>query len=614
VEPPTKDVITPDVARTLDGLFRERVRRSPERPAYQGFDRTSGGWRTLTWAEAGAQVARWRAALEGEGLAPGDRVAIALRNSPEWVFFDQAALALGLVVVPLYVDDRAENVAYILADSGARLLLLQDPVAWRRLVPYLDRLPALGRVVALAAAKSGAPADPGGPPLVLAEDWLPAAGGPLADRAGDGDALASIVYTSGTTGRPKGVMLTHRNLLAVTGAVHQVIHVYQEDLFLSFLPLSHALERTGGYYLPLTAGACVAFARSVQQLAEDLQAVRPTVLIAVPRVFERFYGRIHQQLAGASPLRRWLFERTVAIGWRRFERSQGRAAWSPGLLLWPILARLVAGKVIGRLGGRLRIAVSGGAALAPAVARVFVGLGLRLLQGYGLTETSPVISVNTLENDDPMSVGPPLPGIEVRVSEEGELLVRGPWVMRGYWSNREATAKVLDADGWLHTGDLVEIREGRIYITGRLKDILVLSNGENVPPADMEGVITLDPLFDHAMLVGEGRPFIGALLVLSPEAWPAFAEGLGVDPRDPASLAAPAVLAAVQARVDGLLKGFPGYAKVRRVVLSLEPWTVDNGLLTPTLKLKRALVLERFGEPVERLYREGPAAPRRRPA
>ena len=610
----TKDIIGPGTTQTLDGIFRERVRRSPGEPAYRSFDRTTGEWQSRTWAEVAAEVGRWQAALAGEGLAPGERVALALRNGPDWVYFDQAALGLGLVVVPLYVEDRPDNLAHILADSGATVLLLQDAPAWRRLAPHLAGLGALRRVLVLSRGRSPEDLDDEDSRLAVVSDWLPTDSSPLVTRENDPAALASIVYTSGTTGRPKGVMLSHRNIASVAQASLEALTGYREDVFLSFLPLSHTLERTGGYYLPMVAGASVAFARSVQQLAEDLQQVRPTVIIAVPRIFERFYAKIHQQLERRPAFARRLFEMTVAIGWRRFEARHGRARWSPGLLLWPVLKPLVADKILARLGGRLRLAVSGGAALAPPVARLFVGLGLRLLQGYGLTETSPVISVNTLENNDPTSVGPPLPGVACRVSPEGELLVRGPGVMLGYWNEPEATRQVLDADGWLRTGDKVTLREGRIYITGRLKEILVLSNGENVPPADMEGAIALDDLFDQAMVIGEGRPFLSALLVINPEGWQAFAREHGVDPDAPSSLENDRVLAAIQSRVARALRDFPGYARIRRVALTLDPCTIDNGLLTPTLKVKRSRVLERYAARIERIYAEGPTGARRRVA
>jgi long-chain acyl-CoA synthetase len=608
-----KDIIDPGGVRTLDGLFCERVRRTPDTCAYMSFEKDANAWSGVTWSEVAREVVRWQAALRREGLEAGDRVGIALRNSREWVCLDQAALGLGLVVVPFYTDDRPDNVAYILKDAGVKLLLLGDPGAWRRLAPFVTEHPELKRILLLGRGRGPTEelsADARASPV---SEWLSTEAGELPERQGDPDSLASIVYTSGTTGRPKGVMLSHGNMLSIAHAAVSIVGIYRDDLFLSFLPLSHTLERTGGYYLPMMAGATVAYARSIPQLAEDLQTVRPTLLIAVPRIFERVYGRLHQQLHKQSRLARWMFETAVAIGWRRFEHQQGRAAWHPKLLAWPLMDRLVAAKIAEKLGGRLRIAVSGGAALGTPVARLFIGLGLTLLQGYGMTETSPVISVNHSDENDPASVGPPLPGVEVRIGEDQELLVKSPGAMLGYWNNPEATAAVIDEQGWLHTGDQARIDEkGRIHITGRIKDILVLSNGEKVPPGDMEGTITLDELFDQAMVIGEGHPFLSAILVLSPEAWPAFAREHGVDPDDTASFEDPRVSSAVLERVSAKLKSFPGYAKIRRVILELEPWSVENGLLTPTLKVKRNRVMDHYAARAERIYAEGPAGPARR--
>ena len=608
------DVIDLDTARTLDGLFRERVRRSPDSPAYKSFSKDAKSWTTVTWREMGQQVARWYAALASEDLEAGDRVALALRNSWEWVCFEQAALVLGLVVVPLYTDDRPDNVGYILADAGVKVLLVADPSAWRKLSTFTHELPDLRRVLLLNQGRRSAEELLADERIRMVADWLPEQGQVPPERDGDPHALASIVYTSGTTGRPKGVMLSHHNMLAIASAVLETMNCYREDVFLSFLPLSHTLERTGGYYLPMMAGASVAFARSVLQLAEDFQQVKPTVLIAVPRIFERFYARVQQQLAKQSPIPRHLFDLAVAVGWKRFEHQQGRASWSPELLLWPLLEKLVARKITDKLGGRLRLAVSGGAALSMPVARVFIGSGVTLLQGYGLTETSPVISVNRPDENDPRGVGPPLPGVEVRTGSDDELMVKGPGVMLGYWNDPVATDAVIGEDGWLRTGDQARISDNHVYITGRIKDILVLSNGEKVPPGDMERAVALDALFDQVMLVGEGRPFLSALAVLNEELWSDLARSLGVDPEEPASLEDSRILNAVLSRVGERLKEFPGYAKVRRVMLTLEPWTVDNGLLTPTLKVKRNLVLARYEKDVTRIYEQGPTGVRRRVA
>jgi len=380
----TEDIISAEHAGTLDGLLCERVRRTPDIMAYRSYDTASRSWIDTTWGEVGREVARWKAALEAEELSPGDRVAVHLRNSREWVFFDQAALACGLVTVPLYTDDRPENIAYITENSAVRLLLLQDAAAWNRIAPALVGQDHLKRVLILNPSKSSTGEVLKDERVRFVPDWLPETAGDLVKREGDPHALASIVYTSGTTGRPKGVMLSHYNMLSIAHSALTMIDVFEEDLFLSFLPLSHTLERTAGYYLPIMSGSAVAYSRSVMQLADDLQRIQPTVLIAVPRIFERVFARIEGQMEKQSGLARSLFRMTTGVGWRRFERQQGRAGWRPQLLLWPVLKTLVAGKVTAKLGGRLRMAVSGGAPLSLPVARTFIGLGVstKYLPGF----------------------------------------------------------------------------------------------------------------------------------------------------------------------------------------------------------------------------------------
>jgi long-chain acyl-CoA synthetase len=523
--------------------------------------------------------------------------------------FDQAALGLGLVSVPLYTDDRPDNIAYILEESGVTLLLVQDAGRWKRLAGSIPPDGPLKRVLLLDDSPQARELARRDHRVRTLSDWLPerTERNLQVREHADPHSLASIVYTSGTTGRPKGVMLSHDNMLSVAHGAVTMLDVYEEDSFLSFLPLSHTLERTGGYYLPIMTGSKVSYARSVSQLAEDLRSVRPTVLIAVPRIFERVYGRLGEQLRKRGALASRLFSLAVDTGWRRFRYRQGRGSWSPQFLLWPILQRLVAQKVLVKLGGRLRIAVSGGAALSEEVARVFIGLGLPIVQGYGLTETSPVVAVNPLEANVPASVGLPIRNVQVRIGADDELLVRGPGVMQGYWNNHKATAQVIDPDGWLHTGDQARIDDsGHIFITGRLKDVLALSNGEKIPPGDMEVAIALDPLFEQVMVVGEARPYLSALIVMDGDHWPGFAQDVGVDPFDAEALNDERVHRAVLRRVQRALKSFPGYAKIRRVRLSLESWTIENGLITPTLKVRRPAVLERYADQVERMYREGP--------
>jgi long-chain acyl-CoA synthetase len=602
----TEDIISTENAGTLDGLLYQRIQRTPDITAYRSFDPEARIWRDTSWSEVGSEVARWRTALAAEGLLPGDRVAVHLRNSKEWVFFDQAALACGLVTVPLYTDDRPDNAAYIMTNSAVKVVLVQDVGHWKRLAPAIAGQEDLQRVLILNPPKTTPAADLLDERVRFVEDWLPPEAPPLEPRAGDPHALASIVYTSGTTGRPKGVMLSHYNMLAIAHAALTMIDAFQEDLFLSFLPLSHTLERTAGYYLPMMSGSTVAYARSVAQLAEDLQNIRPTVLIAVPRIFERVFARIQGQMDKQSGFKRSLFQLTTHVGWHRFEHQQGRKGWHPMQLSWPILKLLVAEKVTAKLGGRLRMAVSGGAALSIPVARMFIGLGVPILQGYGLTETSPVISVNIPDDNDPGSVGIPLNGVEVRIGENDELLVKTPGMMLGYWNNHAATAEIIDADGWLHTGDQASINNGHIYITGRIKDILVLSNGEKIPPMDMELAISLVPAIDQALVVGEGHPYLAAIVVLNTEEWLKLAARFKLDPDADESLENDKLQAYLLKKIKGCLKDFPGYAKIRRLIPTLEPWTVDNGLLTPTLKAKRARILKRYADRITAIYAAGP--------
>lgn len=592
--------ITQDEAGTLAGLFHARITKTPDQAAYRHFDAGTGKWLDTTWSEMAQETGRWQAALLKEGLKPGDRIGIMMPNCREWVMFDQAALGLGLITVPLFYNDRGGNVAYIAENAGIKLLVIDGPEQWNSLLPVRDDLTTIHSIISLNSL-DGLTHDHR---LQLIEEWLPenSDGYQLRDDL-DPKGLATVVYTSGTTGHPKGVMLSHQNILNNTYESLLTTHATKDDIMLSFLPLSHMLERTGGYYLPMMGGSLVAYARSIPLLGEDLQIIRPTLLISVPRIYERVYAKIQEGLAAKPPIARKLFNLAVDIGWKRFLYQQGRGNWSPSLLLWPLLDKLVASKIVNRLGGRLRTAVSGGAPLPPEVARTFLALGIPLLQGYGLTETSPVLTVSLVDDNIPESVGKALPSIELTIGEGGELLARGPTVMLGFWNNPEETARVIDQDGWLHTGDIAEIDdEGHVYITGRIKDIIILSNGENVSPADMELAISMDALVEQVMIIGEGHPYLCALIVPEAEHWKNLAEGFGLDPDDPDSYKNDAVLERITKRIAQHLHQFPGYAQVRQVVLLKEAWTVENGFLTPTLKIKRKQVMKHCCDNLDQLY------------
>lgn len=586
---------------SLPALFRARLAKTPNAMAYRQYDVASQKWTQSSWHEMSNEISRWQAAFQKDGLVAGDKVAIMVKNSREWVVFDQAALGIGLVTVPLYVDDRPDNVAYIINHAEVKLLFVQDKPQWKRLLKANVDLGGLQRIISInRISEDDKPDDP---KLESLSDWLFGMSGELQTKEGMLDDLASIVYTSGTTGRSKGVMLSHRNILANAFAAVACNQWEATERFLSFLPLSHMLERTGGYYMPIILGAEVIYARSIAQLGEDLQIVKPTALISVPRIYERVYGKIQDGLKSKSPIAKLLFKAAVNVGWRKFLVQQKRAAWHPKLMFWPLLNKLVASKVLDKLGGELRLAVCGGAALSEEVAKLFIGLGLPLVQGYGLTESSPVVNVNRINDNIPSSIGTVLQGTEIRIGENDELQSKGPCSMLGYWKNEQATKDSFTEDGWLKTGDKARIdSDGHAYITGRLKDIMVLANGEKIPPSDMELAIALDSLFEHVMLVGEARPFLSLIVVLNEDAWADLAVSLQIHPESPDVFSQRRVEKAVLNRISIRLKDFPGYAKIRRVHMTLEPWTVEDGLLTPTLKIKRPKVMQRYETEINALY------------
>ena len=600
----TTSIIPLEAAKTLDGLFRERVQRSPQKTAYRYFDPIREEWAGYTWEQMNQWVARWQAALLKESLAPGDRVAVMMKNCPEWVMFEQAALGLGLVVIPLYTDDRVENAAYVINDADVKLLLLDNSRQWQQFLTIHDDVARLQRIIIVRPFEPDSIDACDNVRVIAAMDWLSSAHADEVQHIPqDPHALATIIYTSGTSGRPKGVMLSHRNILTNAFSCLQVIPVLPEDLLLSFLPLSHTFERTSGYYVPMMAGATIAYARSIPQLQEDLLTVRPTLLISVPRIYERVYSGIRAKLAEGSAFARWLFYFAVEVGYSHFELEQGRAYRRLSHVVWPILKKLVADKVMAKLGGRLRMVMSGGAALPPEVSRIFIGLGLPVLQGYGMTESSPVVCANRIANNVPSSVGLPIPGVMVKLGENNALLVRGPNVMLGYWGNPDATKAAISPDGWLNTGDIASIDEqGHVTITGRLKEIIVLSTGEKVPPADMETAILRDPLFEQVMLIGEARPYLSVLAVLNPDRRQELAAHYGLDDALGSEQQKHQLEKILLEKIASQTSGFPGYAKIRRMAVIHEPWNVENGLLTPTLKLKRAKVLEKYQTEVDRLY------------
>lgn len=596
-----------DLVRVLPELLTHHMEKRPDLPLFTFWLPTEKTWKTINVKETVEQITRWRHALVKEGLTKGDRCAMLLPNGINAILFDQSVLANALVPVPLHAVDTAGSSSYIINDSGAKLLVTGRLNRWEAIRDTEDH-PALKTVVI-----TGEPVQEhqdGDVRVVRLDQWLTEGNGSELPAGPEPQDLAALVYTSGTTGKPKGVMLTHRAILANVTGVLQNICPEPEDVWLSFLPLSHTFERTTTYYTAMGFGNRVAFNRNIGLLADDLKVIRPTILMSVPRIYEKVYDKIQDALVKKPAFVQKLFHTAVDVGYRRFCRENGLPVQGGLLSLFdPLIAgfldKKVGAGIRGIFGGRPRIFISGGAAFNPEVSRTFLGLGINILQGYGMTETAPIMSVNKVGDNHPQTVGPALVNIEVRVGENDELQMRGPSLMNGYWNRPADTKAVFTEDGWLRTGDQADIfSDGHIRIKGRIKEIIVTSTGEKVPPADLEQALESDHLVSQAMVVGENRPYIAALVVLNAQEWKKLAAELKLDADDPLSLETRAARQAVLRRVKAAAAGFPNYAVPRQVRLFLEPWSIENGLMTPTLKLKRGPMRIRFADAIESLYAE----------
>ncbi len=598
-----------DACTTLPELLENSISLYADREALRQYDKAKNSWISLTYAELGCKVEQWRRAYQAMNLKPGTRVAILMPNGVDHVCADQAALANALVPVPLHAIDTPGACAFIIGDSEAEILITNKLSRWEQIRKTGTEMPKLAQVIITDPGEVSSTVEASLPQVSDATAWLAkgktAAAPAVRPQCTD---LAGIVYTSGTTGRPKGVMLTHENIVSNVKDTLLCVSPKCGDVFLSFLPLSHTFERTAGYYLALATGCVIAYNRSVLLLADDLKTVKPDVVISVPRVYERIYARVLDKLRKAGGLKKFLFEWAVEVGWRDFcKRNRLPVEKTSRAWLDPIARIGLVGKIASTLseqfGGRLRIAISGGAALNYRVARTFCGLGLPIIQGYGMTEASPIIAGNSFELNQPNTVGRPFKHVEVRLGESDEIQLHGPSIMKGYWNRPEDTARAFTEDGWLRTGDVGTFSdEGILSIKGRIKEIIVTSTGEKVPPADLESAIETDPLFAQCYIVGENRPYLSLIAVVNPDEWKRFAEEAGVDPADPANLSLPAVKTAALKRAKAAARDFPHYALPRAVVLTDEPWTIENGLITPTLKLKRGPLSAKFNAVLTKLY------------
>ena len=586
-------------ATSLYRLFADRAEARPTLLAFWG--REGGEWRGLSMAEARERVHKAAAYLAGLGIGPDDRVAIFAENSADWVIADQAILARGAVVVPIYPTSTAEELRFLLQDSGARVVFAGGS---RRVEAAVGLAPELvTQVIAFDQPESGMVAALStiftGPRPPVAPD--------VEGLARTPEALATIVYTSGTTGRPKGVMLTHGNILANLAACQPLFPLSAEDSCLSFLPLSHMLERTAGYYFMVASGVPIYYAESFDRLARNFREVKPTVTITVPRLCEKAYSHV-QAAARDGSLARRLAARFAGATAQALAKT-GELGRKPGPLLKLARAladRLVFAKIREGYGGRLRMFFCGGAPLTPEVGRFFDGIGIPIMEGYGLTETAPVIAVSRPGETAYGTVGRPLPGFEVRIAEDGEIICRGPQVMRGYLNLPVDTGEVL-VDGWFHTGDIGEFDAGgRLRITDRKKSLLVLSSGKKVAPMEVESGIKSEALVYQVVPWGENRPFISALVV--PD-FTLLARLLEVPaPKTTeermALVSDRRAVKLVQGRITAAMRGMAPYKRVRRVLLHHTDLTLASGELTPTMKVKVRVIRERYGPLLDALYGE----------
>jgi long-chain acyl-CoA synthetase len=588
-----------DSCRSLPAMFFKQAARLGDKPFL--WAKRAGAYHAISWAEAARDVRRLASGLRSLGIGHGERVGLVSENRPEWVIADLAIMSAGAVTVPAYVTHTIDDHRHVLANSGARAVIVSRPPLSARVLAAANQVSTIHTVVAIEQAAGQASE-------VDLRSWeeLLERGGQTADdideivAAIEPDDIACLMHTSGTGGIPKGVMTTHRNIIANCRGAYRLLAMVGlgDDVFLNFLPLSHTYEHTAGMMFAISLGAQIYFAEGAETLAANMLEARPTLMTAVPRLYETMHRRILLAVERQGGVQRRLFAKTIAIGRKR---SLSHPLSPDERLLDPLLDRLVRAKLRRRFGGRLKAMVSGGAPLNPEIGSFFVALGVRLLQGYGQTEAGPIISCNSPLRIKIDTVGPPFDGVRVKIAEDGEILVTGDNVMKGYWNDPEATSQVLE-DGWLKTGDVGLVdKDGYIRITDRKRDFIKNSGGETISPARVEAYLTLEPEIAQAMVFGDSRPYLVAVLVpdrdfasvYAPQASSDDFRALAGDPRFARAIGA------VVARINRVLSPVE---RVRRFVIATEPFSIANGQMTPTLKIKRHVIGEVYGGALDALY------------
>jgi len=588
---------------TLISLFEQAIQNYGDKPALAHKPK-GGTYQDISYTEFGESVDTFSRGLTAIGIQKGDRVAILSENRPEWAITDFGILKIGAVNVPMFSTLTAAQVGYILKDSGSKVICVSTKDQLEKVTSIRDEVPSLEHIIIYNELDDEVPA--GVIQFVDVCSKGTETETPI-DIDIDENDLATIIYTSGTTGNPKGVMLTHANFISNYNAAKSLIDVGETDVLLSFLPLSHVFERLGGHYVPLFSGAKVAYAESTFTVAQNMQDVSPTVMLSVPRLYETMHDRVLRAVQAGSSLKQKIFHWGVSVGSTVSSKIQHGEKPSAILKLKQSIAdKLVFAKLKAATGGRLRFFVSGGAALPKSIAEFFHAAGILILEGYGLTETSPIISMNHPGKWKFGTVGAPIPDIEVKIAEDGEIITRGPHVMNGYFNNEEATTEAIDSDGWFHTGDIGIIDEnGFIKITDRKKNIIVLSNGKNVAPQPIESQLVQSPFITQIILVGNERKNIAALIVPNFDALKSWAKENGIETTDlPEILKTREVQQLIQSQIRERLTDFADFEQVRRFALLEKEFSQEEDEMTPTLKLKRNVIIEKYGDVIEGMYPE----------
>ena len=594
--------------KTVTQMFERLTTKysSTQKPAL--MHKIDGVYRGISYAELKTSVENFAAGLETLGVRRVDHIAIISENRPEWVVADQAIIALGAVTVPLYPSLTPKQIEYIFNDAGITIAIVSNQHQWGKIQKIFEAVKTLRAVIVMMekgvifndqslryaeVMKKGA--------VVLNKSPNFLSSRSLNATPED---LLTIIYTSGTTGNPKGVMLTHGNLVSNMYAAADVLPFDSADVFLSVLPLCHSFEKMGGYLTALACGATIAYAESAETVRDNLLEIKPTVMTAVPRLFERMYSRLRKQIDSAPAPRQKIFHWAVNIG-RQYTKAQKHSIRSPLLALQHRIARaLVFKKIQARMGRRMRYFVSGGAALSRELGEFFEAVGLPIIEGYGLTESSPVISVNRLDDYKFGTVGKAIPGVEIKIADDGEILARGPNIMKGYWNDKQATDEVVDKHGWLHTGDIgLFDSDGFLMITDRKKHLFVSSGGKNIAPQHLENLFQQSKYIDQFVLIGDNRMFLSALIVPDRDALKKYAERRSISYKDENELLKnEEIYKVVESEIQQLQKDLAQYERVRKFVLLDKPFTIEDGEITPTLKVKRKVVEEKYRHLIEKMY------------